>query len=66
MFQKNDEDKKNFSTLINVIRDSKKGKTMGIFAKEKDSGAFIDSWKNATKGEDFKIVRKLLKSNTRY
>ena len=40
-----------------MIKNSKKGKSIGIFAKDKDTGTFIESWKKAIKGEDFEFVR---------
>ena len=41
-----DNDKKNFERLTEAIKDSRKGKTLGIFSKDsKLSGAFLDSWR---------------------
>ncbi len=39
---KADNDKKNFERLTDAIKDSRKGKTMGVFTKDaKLSGAFL-------------------------
>lgn len=53
-----DEDKANFKTLINIIKESKQGKKIGMFVKEKDNfnDSFIKSFKNAMKNEEFEIV----------
>ncbi|CAG5090888.1 Similar to dre4: FACT complex subunit spt16 (Drosophila melanogaster) [Cotesia congregata] len=46
---KSDEDKANFGKLIDVIKGSKKGKTLGVFSKENYPGAFMDAWRAAMK-----------------
>merc|ERR1719411_2137828 len=48
---KEDKDKKNFSKLIEQIKASKNGKSMGVFAKDKFPGAFMDLWREAIKPE---------------
>lgn len=53
----NDEDKANFAKLIDVIKQSKKGKTLGVFSKENYPGAFMDAWRAALKSESFDTVR---------
>ena len=41
-----DNDKKNFERLTDAIKESRKGKTLGIFSKDsKLSGAFLDAWR---------------------
>ena len=42
--------------LIDVIQNSKKGKTIGVFTKDKFGGGFIECWKKTIKEEDFKSV----------
>lgn len=51
-----DEDKANFQKLIEEIKQSDKGKTLGVFAKDNYPGAFMDGWRNALKKEDFETV----------
>ncbi|XP_078042297.1 SPT16 homolog, facilitates chromatin remodeling subunit dre4 isoform X3 [Augochlora pura] len=53
---RNDEDKANFAKLIEVIKESKKGKTLGVFSKENYPGAFMDAWRAALKSESFDTV----------
>lgn len=53
---KADEDKANFAKLIEVIKESKKGKTLGVFSKENYPGAFMDAWRAALKSESFDTV----------
>ena len=44
---KADNDKKNFEKIANAIKESKSGKTLGIFTKDKDfPGPFMDAWRN--------------------
>ncbi|XP_046740130.1 FACT complex subunit spt16 isoform X2 [Diprion similis] len=51
-----DEDKANFAKLIEVIKNSKKGKTLGVFSKEHYPGPFMDSWRAALKAKSFETV----------
>ncbi|XP_033331841.1 SPT16 homolog, facilitates chromatin remodeling subunit dre4 isoform X2 [Megalopta genalis] len=53
---RNDEDKANFAKLIEIIKQSKKGKTLGVFSKENYPGAFMDAWRAALKSESFDTV----------
>ncbi|KZC04875.1 FACT complex subunit spt16 [Dufourea novaeangliae] len=53
---RNDEDKGNFAKLIDIIKESKKGKTLGVFSKENYPGAFMDAWRAALKAESFDTV----------
>ncbi|XP_065583558.1 FACT complex subunit spt16-like [Artemia franciscana] len=46
---KNDKDKANFEKLVSIIMKSKKGKTVGLFPKEKFPGEFTDAWREALK-----------------
>ncbi|VDI07180.1 Hypothetical predicted protein [Mytilus galloprovincialis] len=50
---KGDKDKANYQKMIDAIKDSKKGKTVGEFAKDKFPGEFMDGWRNSLKGEGF-------------
>jgi len=49
MRDKEDKDKKNFGKLISTIKESKKGKTLGVFTKDKFPGPFMDLWRDALK-----------------
>lgn len=51
-----DEDKANYGKLIEVIKASKKGKTLGVFVKENYQNSFMDAWKAALKSENFSTV----------
>ncbi|CAL1278690.1 unnamed protein product [Larinioides sclopetarius] len=53
---KADKDKANFEKLINAIKNSKKGSTIGEFAKDKFPGEFLDSWRAALSKENFDSV----------
>lgn len=53
---KDDKDKKNFSKLVESIKGSKKGKTLGVFAKDKFPGPFMDLWRETIKKEGFENV----------
>lgn len=53
---KNDKDKANFDKLVDEIKGSKKGKTLGIVAKDKFTGEFCDLWRAALKKEDFEQI----------
>merc|ERR1719411_2271252 len=53
---KEDKDKANFGKIIADIQASKNGKTMGVFAKDKFPGGFMDLWRAALKPENFESV----------
>ncbi|XP_029661597.1 FACT complex subunit spt16-like [Formica exsecta] len=53
---RSDEDKANFGKLIEVMKQSKKGKTLGVFLKENYPGAFMDAWRAALKNESFDTI----------
>lgn len=55
MFQ-NDKDKENYNKLIQEIKKSKSGKTLGVFVKDSYPGEFCEGWKAALKGEKFENV----------
>ena len=43
---KSDNDKKNFEKIVEAIKDSRNGKKLGFFAKDKDfPGPFMDAWR---------------------
>ncbi|CAL7935430.1 unnamed protein product [Xylocopa violacea] len=53
---RNDEDKANFAKLIEIVKQSKKGRTLGVFSKENYPGAFMDAWRATLKSESFDMV----------
>ncbi|XP_076296462.1 FACT complex subunit spt16-like isoform X3 [Lasioglossum baleicum] len=53
---RNDEDKGNFAKLIEIIKQSKNGKILGVFSKENYPGAFMDAWRAALKPESFDTI----------
>ncbi|XP_035678182.1 FACT complex subunit SPT16-like isoform X1 [Branchiostoma floridae] len=44
---KSDGNKANFAKLVEALKASKKGKTMGVFAKDNFPGEFMESWRAA-------------------
>ena len=50
------DDSGNFKNLIEAIKESKDGKTLGIFAKDTFSGPFVEAWKKMVKSENFQTV----------
>lgn len=46
---KDDKDKANFEKLIEAIKGSKNGKTIGVFSKDQFSNEFCDLWKSTLK-----------------
>jgi len=57
LFVQNDKDKANFGKMIAAIKESKKGKAVGVFPKDKFPGEFMDAWRSAFKKEGFDSVR---------
>ncbi|XP_045783894.1 FACT complex subunit spt16 [Maniola jurtina] len=53
---RNDHDKENFNKLLQEIKKSKAGKTLGVFAKDNYPGEFSESWKAVLKAEKFENV----------
>ncbi|RUS80854.1 hypothetical protein EGW08_011373 [Elysia chlorotica] len=51
-----EKDKANFQKLIDYIKKSKKGKTIGEFSKDKYPGELMDGWRNAIKEAGFDKV----------
>lgn len=48
-----DSDEAKFKILCTAIKESKNGKTIGVFTKENYPGPFMDSWRNMLKKEGF-------------
>ena len=53
---KGDKDKRNISKLIESIKSSKKGKSIGSFTKDKYPGDLMSDWKEAIKAEGFESI----------
>jgi hypothetical protein len=51
-----DEDKTNFQKLIDALKGSKHGKTLGVFSRDNYPGPFMDMWRAALKKEHFETV----------
>ncbi|XP_065084916.1 FACT complex subunit spt16-like [Ochlerotatus camptorhynchus] len=50
---KNDKDKANFDKLLEAIKGSKDGKTLGVFSKDNFPGEFCESWRAFVKDKSF-------------
>lgn len=46
---KNDKDKANFEKIIDAIKKSREGRTLGVFSKDKFKSEFLDAWKDVLK-----------------
>lgn len=53
---RNDKDAANFKTLIEAIKESKNGKSLGVFSKDNYKGEFMDLWRGAIKKENFTTI----------
>ncbi|XP_046843723.1 FACT complex subunit SPT16-like [Xenia sp. Carnegie-2017] len=53
---KSDKDKTNIEKLIKIMKESKKGKNIGVFVKDNFHGDFMDSWNEALKKLPFEKV----------
>jgi nucleosome binding factor SPN SPT16 subunit len=53
---RSDEDKTNFLKLIDALKRSKQGKTLGVFSKDNYPGPFMDAWRAALKKEHFETA----------
>nr|CAI5822103.1 unnamed protein product [Callosobruchus analis] len=51
-----DSDETNFKKLCGAIKESKQGKSVGVFSKDNYTGPLIDSWKAALKKEEFQTI----------
>ena len=43
--------------MITALKQSKKGKAVGVFPKDKFPGEFMDAWRSVFKKEAFETVR---------
>lgn len=55
--RQNDKDKANFEKLIEALKKSKGGKSVGTFSKDKFPGEFMDAWRDAFSKAGFETVR---------
>lgn len=53
---RNSKDDPNFKVLIDAIKSSKSGKTVGTFTKENYPGDFMDAWRSALNQEKFNMI----------
>lgn len=53
---KNDKDKANFEKLLEAIKSSKNGKTLGVFSKDNFPGEFCESWRAFLKDKKFETI----------
>lgn len=53
----NESNKANFDKMIEAIKGSKGGKTVGVFSKDKFPGDYMKSWNNALSSEGLERVR---------
>ncbi|KAL7031958.1 hypothetical protein ACKWTF_007185 [Chironomus riparius] len=53
---KTDKDKGNFEKLVEIMKASKKGKTIGVFVKDVFPGEFCESWRAYIKEKDFEQI----------
>lgn len=49
-------DKENFDKLVSALKNSKKGKSLGVFIKDNFPGPFMESWKAMLKKQEFEQV----------
>lgn len=56
MFYQGGNDKDSFEKLIKTIKNSKNGKTIGVFGKEKYPGIFMDAWRSEFDKGNFETV----------
>lgn len=54
----NESNKANFDKMIEAIRGSKEGKTVGIFSKDKFPGEYMKSWNDTITAEGLEKVRR--------
>lgn len=53
----NESNKANFDKMIEAIRGSKEGKTVGVFSKDKFPGEYMKSWNDTLSAEGLEKVR---------
>ncbi|TRY65512.1 hypothetical protein DNTS_021734 [Danionella cerebrum] len=54
--EKNESNKANFDKMVEAIRDSKEGKTVGVFSKDKFPGDYMKSWSDTITAEGLEKV----------
>ncbi|XP_063157590.1 FACT complex subunit SPT16 [Candoia aspera] len=54
--EKNESNKANFDKMIDALKNSKNGKRIGVFSKDKFPGEFMNSWNEALSKEGFEKV----------
>lgn len=54
----NESNKANFDKMIEAIRGSKEGKTVGVFSKDKFPGEYMKSWNDTITAEGLEKVRR--------
>ncbi|MEQ2168211.1 FACT complex subunit SPT16, partial [Goodea atripinnis] len=57
--EKNESNKVNFDKMIESIKGSKGGKTIGVFSKDKFPGEYMKSWNDTLSAEGLERVRRL-------
>ena len=57
----NESNKANFDKMIEAIRGSKEGKTVGIFSKDKFPGEYMKSWNDTITAEGLEKVSRDLR-----
>lgn len=58
VFVKGGDDKSAFQKLVDAIKASKSGKTVGVFAKDAYRGPFMTAWKAVLEKEKFTQVNR--------
>lgn len=53
----NESNKANFDKMIEAIRGSREGKTVGVFSKDKFPGEYMKSWNDTLTAEGLEKVR---------
>lgn len=53
----NESNKANFDKMIEAVRGSKEGKTVGVFIKDKFPGEYMKSWNDTITAEGLEKVR---------
>jgi len=56
MRDKEDKDKKNFGKLVSAMKESKGGKSLGVFVKDQFPGPFMDLWRDSLKSAGLETV----------
>lgn len=58
----NESNKANFEKMIEAIRGSKAGKTVGVFIKDKFPGEYMKSWNDMITAEGLEKVSEVLRT----